>query len=150
MRFCLPGCTFLVLLLTLTACSEPKSRFATREVVMPDGRKIYAESAISAQDLLRGLMFRDEVAKDGGMLFFHNQMGRYTYFMYQVRVPLDIIWMDSTKRVVEIAANVPPCKEEKASQCPNYGGNQDAQFILELAGGMAEKYGVKVGTQIEF
>ena len=63
--------------------------------------------------------------------------------MYQVRIPLDIIWMDRYRAIVEIAANAPPCKTV-ASQCPHYGGNSErAQYVLELAGGMAAKYGLK-------
>lgn len=84
------------------------------------------------------------------MLFIHNKMGRYAYFMYQVRFPIDIIWMDARKNVVEVVANVPPCKEEKASACPTYGGKQDAQFILEVPAGKAAEYRVTVGSKIDF
>ncbi len=157
MRSDSPGCTKALLagllLLTsmfLNSCSGEKSRFGTRPVTMPNGDTVYAESAIEYAELLRGLMFRDSIPSDGGMLFIHNKMGRYGYFMYQVRFPIDIIWMDSKKNVVEVVANVPPCKEEKASACPTYGGNRDAQFILEVPAGKAAAYKVSVGSKIDF
>jgi hypothetical protein len=83
------------------------------------------------------------------MLFFHEREGNYSYWMYQTRIPLDIIWMDRYRRIVEISANAPPCKTV-ASQCRHYGGNQRAQYVLELAGGMASKYGLKAGDILEF
>ena len=44
--------------------------------------------------------------------------------MYQVKIPLDMVWMDKNRRVVEMAENVPPCKTAKASECPTYGGER--------------------------
>ncbi len=69
--------------------------------------------------------------------------------MYQVRIPLDMIWMDSDHRIVEISADTPPCNTAR-DLCPTYGGHARAQFVLELAGGMAAKYGLKTGDRIEF
>ena len=98
---------------------------------------------------MRGMMFRDSLAPDRGMLFVHPSPGAYVYWMYQVRIPLDIIWMASDHRIVEISADTPPCRT-KASECPQYGGHQRSQFVLELAGGMASKYGLKLGDTISF
>jgi uncharacterized membrane protein (UPF0127 family) len=118
-------------------------------VILPGGQKIKAERMVLTSDLARGMMFRDSLAADRGMLFFHEREGNYSYWMYQTRIPLDIIWMDRYRRIVEISANAPPCKTA-ASQCAHYGGNQRAQYVLELAGGMASKYGLKAGDILEF
>lgn len=122
----------------------------SRAVTMPNGDKVYAEMAIEYSEILRGLMFRDTLAKDRGMLFLHNKMGRYSYWMFQVKIPLDIVWMDSSKTVVEVLENVPPCPSAKSADCPQHGGTKDSQFVLELAAGMASKYGVTVGSKIDF
>ena len=142
-------CTIAAL---LVSCSnqEEADRFMARAVTLPNGSKIYAEMAIEYTEMVRGLMFRDSLAKDRGMLFIHNKMGKYPYWMYQVRIPLDIIWMNNDKQVVEVLSNVPPCPSAKSSECPTHGGAQDSQFVLELAAGMAAKYGVAVGTKIDF
>jgi uncharacterized membrane protein (UPF0127 family) len=121
----------------------------TRTVTLPGGRQVRAEVLINPQDLARGMMFRDSLAPDRGMLFLHREAGEYPYWMYQVRIPLDMIWMDSQRRVVEIAANAAPCQTEPG-QCPTYGGHHRAQYVLELAGGMAAKYGIKTGDTLEF
>jgi hypothetical protein len=123
--------------------------YQARVVTFPSGKQVHAESMLTEADMRRGMMFRDSIAPDRGMLFFHTVSGKYKYWMYQCRIPLDIIWMDRDRRIVEISADTPPCKTD-AKDCPNYGGSQEAQFVLELAGGMAAKYGLKTGDTIRF
>jgi uncharacterized membrane protein (UPF0127 family) len=136
----------------LTGCG-PKpvtlEDYGTRIVKLPNGKRVRAEVMIRQEDQARGMMFRDSLAPDRGMLFLEAAPGRYPFWMLRCRIPLDIIWMDHERRIVEISANTPPCKTE-ASECPTYGGHRDAQYVLELAGGMAAKYGLKEGDTLEF
>ena len=118
-------------------------------VTLPDGRQIRAEVLTRQDDMMRGMMFRQSLAPDRGMLFVHSSAGRYSYWMFQCLIPLDIIWLDAAKRIVEISADTPPCKGE-AKSCPSYGGNHDALYVLEIAGGMARKYGLKTGDSVRF
>ncbi len=139
-------------LLALSSCrSEPTvvDDLNTRTVILPGGQKIRVEVMTHPTDMMRGMMFRDSLAPDRGMLFVHGSPGNYPYWMYQVRIPLDIIWLDEKRRIVEISPDTPPC-QKKASECPSYGGNQKALFVLELAGGMAAKYGLKLGDTLIF
>jgi len=142
------------LALALTGCEGPttvtEDQFRSREISLPGGKKIRVEVVTHPIDMMRGMMFRDSLAADRGMLFIHGEPGNYSYWMYQVRVPLDIIWMDRSRRIVEISANTPPCKSEKGSECPKYGGTKKALFVLELAGGMAARYRLDVGGEISF
>ena len=122
----------------------------TRMVILPDGTRIQAESMRQRLDMGRGLMFRERLAQDRGMLFTHETPGRYSYWMYQVKIPLDIIWLDKQGVVVEVLAKVPPCPSKSARECPTFGGTQTAQYVLELAAGMAEKHGVRAGERLQF
>jgi uncharacterized membrane protein (UPF0127 family) len=143
----------ILLLLLLCGCGEKPTtldEFQTQEVTLPNGKHIRAEVMMKQEDMMRGMMFRDTLAADHGMLFLHGGPGNYPYWMYQVRVPLDIIWMDLNHNVVEISPETPPCKSSSARQCPNYGGHAKAIFVLELPGGAAAKNGVKVGERIGF
>src|ERR1035438_10061753 len=90
------------------------------------------------------MMFRDSLARGRGMLFIHQTPGLYPYWMYQTRIPLDIVWMDRSHRIVEISPDTPPCKT-KASLCARYGGHQTAQFVLELGDGEARRLGLSLG-----
>lgn len=123
---------------------------STRAVTLPDGSIVKAEILIKPEDLARGMMFRDSLDADRGMLFAHDKPGRYGYWMYQVRIPLDIVWIDAGRRVVEISANTPPCPSAKASECPSFGGTEEALFVLELKAGTAAQRKIARGTQIDF
>jgi hypothetical protein len=121
----------------------------SQDVALPGGQTIHVETMISRVDLMRGMMFRTSLAPDHGMLFVQKEPGLYSAWTYQVEIPLDMIWMDKSHQIVEIVENVPPCRT-KASQCPSYGGTKVAQYELELAGGMARKYGLQIGQRLEF
>jgi uncharacterized protein len=136
----------------LISCGEKPSSiedFHTRDVTLPGGRVIKAETMIDRLDLMRGMMFRTSLAADHGMLFVHAQPGKYSYWMYQTLIPLDMIWLDNGRNVVEIVENAQPCKTQ-ASKCPQYGGHESASYVLELAGGMAKKYALKQGDTLEW
>ncbi len=123
--------------------------YYTRVVTLPGGQKIRAEVVVHQTDMARGMMFRDSLEPGRGMLFMHARPGNHTYWMYQVKIPLDIIWMDSERTIVEISPDTPPCRT-KASECPHYGGTAVSQYVLELAGGSAAKYGLRIGDRLTF
>jgi uncharacterized membrane protein (UPF0127 family) len=143
----------LVMFLSMLAGCGQKTdavdEFRTTKVRLPDGVIIRAEVMRRPEDMMRGMMFRDSLPEDRGMLFIHGKSGKYTYYMFQVKIPLDIIWMDGRNTVVEISENTPPCTTN-ASQCPTYGGTKESLVVLELAGGAARKHGVVPGARLEF
>ena len=150
--------SMLLLLLALLALmgagcgnrpSDGPEVLGLQTVTLPDGQQIRAEVEMTDIDMQKGMMFRDSLARGRGMLFIHQTPGLYPYWMYQCMIPLDIIWMDSTRRIVEISPNTPACKT-KASLCPNYGGHQTAQFVLELGAGEARRLGLSLGQKLEF
>jgi uncharacterized membrane protein (UPF0127 family) len=141
----------LVLLILLASCDKPTTveDFYTSDITLPGGQVIKTEFVYDTAGALRGMQFRNSIAPDRGMLYAHRIPGKYGYWMYQTLIPLDMIWMDPKNKVVEIVENAPPCKTP-ASQCPHYGGNEVAQYVLELGAGMVKKYGVKVGDTINW
>lgn len=147
----------LSLCLGLTGCgrsSDPVEDFNSREITLPDGSLVKAEVMTNKTDMARGMMFRNTLPDGRGMLFIHATPERYPYWMYQVNVPLDIVWLNSQRRVVEIVENAPPCKG-KASECQEpgkgtYGGNEIASYVLELPGGYARKHGIVKGEFLRF
>lgn len=84
------------------------------------------------------------------MLFFHQQEAPASYFTFQVKIPLDIIWMDHDRRIIAIARGVPPCPAKVAAQCPVYGGRLPSLFVLETNAGFAQKNGLKPGDRLDF
>lgn len=122
----------------------------TVPVTLPGGDVIFAELVTTPQAQAQGLMFRAELASDRGMLFLFTEMAPRPFWMYQTVIPLDMIWLDHERRIVEIAPDVPPCPSKTPEACPNYGGNTASMFVLELAAGQAAARGLKVGGQIGF
>jgi uncharacterized membrane protein (UPF0127 family) len=84
------------------------------------------------------------------MLFTHPDEGIYHYWMYQTKMPLDIVWMDHDHRIVEMSLKTPPCPSKSARECPNYGGNFRSRFVLELNAGAAEANHLAVGQELVF
>ena len=87
----------------LTACSGPTTRpedIGTRLITMPGGQRVRVEVKIRPEDIMRGMMFREKLDPDRGMMFLHKPPGKYAYWMYQVKIPLDIIWMDEQGNIV--------------------------------------------------
>lgn len=151
------GLAWLALLLTVS-CGEPQPqatqggppRLPTTTVVLPSGAEIEAELAISSKDQARGMMFRSEVPPDTGMLFVGSRAAPRSFWMYQCLVPLDMIWLDGARRIVEIVREAPPCREDDPQRCPSYGGNANSVYVLELAAGQAAARGLEVGDQLVF
>lgn len=141
------GALLFSALLIASACSDNQTETGPT-ITLPSGAKIIAELAIQPEDQQRGLMFRQSLARDRGMLFVH-QSGQHPYWMYQCNFPIDIIWMDENRRVVEISPNTPPCKSE-AKDCPSYGGRETSMYVLEVAAGVASEQGVRVGSTLSF
>jgi len=139
-------------LFLLAACRSKNDagNLNTAEVTFPNGKTVIVETMLRDVDQMRGMMFRDSLAKDRGMLFVHTADENHPYWMYKVRIPLDIIWMDHSRRIVEIVANAPPCPSAPAHDCPSFGGHEKSRYVLELAGGGAAQYGVKIGDQLNF
>lgn len=141
------------LAIALGGCGEKASTIddlTSTEVTLPNGDKIRAEAMRTQSDLIRGMMFRDSLPQDRGMLFFLMRETPSPYYMFQVKIPLDIIWMDHDHRIVEMVRNVPPCPSTKAHECPTYGGKFPALFVLEANAGFAANHGLREGEKLEF
>jgi uncharacterized membrane protein (UPF0127 family) len=141
-----------VLLLLMAGCSGGNITYDVNITVVtfPNGTKITAETMRRDWELLRRMMYRESLAQDRGMLFVHPEENIFHYWMYQTKIPLDIIWMDHDRRIVEMSLNTPPCLSASASECTNYGGNFKSIFVLEVNAGVAEKNNVKVGDRLTF
>lgn len=151
------GLAWLALVLTV-GCGEPPPqatqaalpRLPTTTVVLPSGAEIEVELAITPQDQARGMMLRSEVPPDTGMLFVGDRAAPRSFWMYRCLVPLDMVWLDGARRIVEIVREAPPCREDNPQNCPSYGGNANSVYVLELAAGQALAQGLEIGDQLVF
>jgi len=114
-------------------------------VVLPSGAVYAVELARTPEEQAQGLMFRESLPERSGMIFLFSDARPHQFWMKNTMIPLDIVWLDGSGRVLFVSANTPPCR---ADPCPNYGPEVPAAVVLEIAGGMAAKESVVVGSTI--
>lgn len=91
-----------------------------------------------------GLSDRTELPSDSGMLFVFDEPGLYHFHMQDMQFPIDIIWMDEQKRVVDIAEDVAP-----ESYPQTFGPSSSAQYVLEVNSGFSAEHGISRGARAE-
>ena len=106
------------------------------------GERFTVEIADTREAQVLGLMFRESLEPDRGMLFIFPREAPRSFWMRNTRIPLDILYFDAELRLVSVAANARPCK---TAQCPSYPSEGPAQYVLELNAGVAGKLGVTRG-----
>ncbi len=137
----------------LAGCGEKASTMDdinSTDVTLRNGTKLVCETMRADIDLTRGLMFRDSLRPGHGMLFFYPANAKHQHWTYQIKFPIDTIWMDGDHIVVEIVADMQPCTAKAAGECELYGGKQLSHYSLEVPAGFAAKNGMKVGDRVDF
>jgi uncharacterized protein len=116
-------------------------------VTMPSGAVYRLELARTPEEQQQGLMFRESLPERAGMLFLFSEGSAHQFWMKNTMIPLDMIWLDRDGKVLFISADTPPCK---ADPCPSFGPTTPATNVLEIAGGMAKKEKIEVGSVLKF
>ena len=133
---------FLLCLLILTAFTACASDGPSVEL---GGKSFSVEVADTREKQALGLMFRDSMPADAGMIFLFPNEAPRSFWMKNCRIPLDIMYFDKELKMVSISANTPPCRIER---CPNYPSTGPAMYVLELNAGVAAELGVGPGDQL--
>ena len=129
---------------SLSACASTADNGTWVEL---KGKRFSVEIADDDAERARGLMFRDEMAADHGMIFVHDSEEPLAYWMKNTRIPLDIIYFDHDRKLVSVA-HAPPCSLD--DRCPPFPSEGPALYVLELNAGAAEALGVKAGDELKF
>lgn len=109
------------------------------------GERFSVELATTPKDQALGLMFRDSMDDDHGMLFLFPSAITRNFWMKNTRIPLDIFYFDEHLRLVSVAENTKPCRVER---CPSYSSAGPAMYVLELNAGKAAELEVKPGDEL--
>ena len=129
----------LLMLITCAAC------VAGGPSVEIGGKHFKVDIADTRDKQALGLMFRDSMAADHGMLFIFPTEAPRSFWMKNTRIPLDIMYFDEDFKLVSISADTPPCK---VTRCPSYPSAAPAKYVLELNAGTASELGVGVGDRL--
>ena len=114
--------------------------------VVLKGERFYVDLAQTQDQQALGLMFREEMADDAGMLFIFPVEGMRSFWMKNTRIPLDIFYFDAELKLVSVSENARPCKTRR---CPSYPSTGPAKYVLELNAGKAAELGVQPGDLLE-
>jgi uncharacterized protein len=102
------------------------------------------ELAVTAEEQARGLMFRERLHEDGGMLFIFEKDEPRSFWMRNTLIPLDIIFITSGLKVAHVHDFAKP-RDDTAILCP-----VGAKYVVEVNGGKAAACRIKPGTRIKF
>ena len=133
----------LPVLLLLSACASARAPW-----VEVGGERFQVEIADDDAERARGLMFRDAMPDDHGMLFIHDRQEPQAYWMKNTKIALDILYFDSERRLVTQQRDVPPCSA--GDRCPPYPSRAPARYVLELNAGQAARLKLGDGAELRF
>lgn len=130
----------LVLIAALAMAASPPPACVT-----PAGTRIVVEPAVTDEERALGLMFRDSLEADHGMLFVFQSEGTLPFWMKNTFIPLDFVWLSGSGTVVEVRPDVQPCRLDP---CPSYSNAAPARAMLEINAGAAARLGLKPGVRL--
>jgi uncharacterized protein len=136
--------TMLALLLVLATAAPVET---APQCVTPDGSRIVLELALTDQEKATGLMYRDKLAADHGMLFVFDRDDILAFWMKNTLIPLDIVWFDATGRVADVHPDAQPCRVDP---CPKYSNKLPARAVLLVNAGYAAAHGLTPGVAASF
>jgi uncharacterized membrane protein (UPF0127 family) len=137
----------ILFLLLVNIINQHEQLKINQDKVCFKSRCFNVEIADTVESRQKGLMYRDFLASNEGMLFIFDNEGIYPFWMKNTLIYLDIIWIDENKQVVYIQENALPCKEEN---CINYNPDKNALYVLEINAGKVKELGLKEGDNIIF
>ncbi|MBI1370855.1 MAG: DUF192 domain-containing protein [Planctomycetes bacterium] len=139
--------TTLALLLLLVGCKETPTAPPDKIQVTLGGQTISLELALTEAQIEHGLMERATLDANAGMIFVFKDAAVRDFWMKNCLIPIDVIFTDSTGRVVSIRTMTVPDKGDALP--PSYSSYWPAQFAVELNGGRAAELGIHEGDRLD-
>jgi uncharacterized membrane protein (UPF0127 family) len=129
-----------------TASAGPGEAQASSVVVDTGERKLTfrVELARTEPEREKGLMFREHLAPDAGMLFLFERPSVQTFWMKNTLIPLDMVFIGADREVVGVVANAEPLTLTARTV------GEPSQYVLEIGGGLAARLGIRAGERVEF
>jgi uncharacterized protein len=138
----------VALALVVIACAGiwAVSAMSHRRVAVAIGSSVVqAQIADTESSRQRGLSGVGYLAEGEAMLFVFETPGRWGMWMKDMKISLDMLWLDENKKVIYIERNVTPGTYPKT-----FVPDSDGQYVLELPAGYADKHGVGLGQTLAF
>lgn len=128
-----------VFLLAISAC------FMEKLSVIIQGHEFKVKAAGEGFSGHRGLMLQFGLPKDEGMLFVLEKQEPQSFWMKNMLIPIDMIFIDENMTVVDINRNAQPCSAER---CSSYLSSAPAKYVLEVNAGTCDSLNIRVGDTV--
>jgi len=129
---------FLIAVIFVSGCY-------TKDLVIFDNVTINVEIADSDEERANGLMFREFLGEDKGMLFVFDDSLPRIFWMKNTLIPLDIIFISEDFRIINIM-EAEPCEKEP---CEFYYSRGNARYVLEVNNGFSKNFNISVGKLVD-
>lgn len=116
--------------------------------VTVNGLVLVTDISVTNEQRTKGLSEKDDLAENEAMLFVFGNEAKHTFWMKDMKFPIDIIWLDSNGKIVHMEENLMPCP--LVLICPSYTPNADSQYVLETMAGFAQRHDISLGTNVKF
>ncbi len=135
---------FILLAVVTVGNSVSAADWTKVTVISGQTRHVFSvELAISPEEQTRGLMYRDFLAPNEGMVFIYKKASPRSFWMRNVPIALDIIFIGLDGHIINVVANAEPQTDTpRASASP-------ALMVLELMGGRAAELGIQAGDLVD-
>ena len=116
-----------------------------------NGFTFQVELALDNEQATLGLSYRELLPPGTGLLFVYPEERMRTFWMFEMRLPLDMVWIDGDCKVADISENVPfPEPGMKVSELPLYSPRVPVRHVLEINAGESRQYGIDIGDKVVF
>ncbi|MDO8553321.1 MAG: DUF192 domain-containing protein [Candidatus Micrarchaeota archaeon] len=134
----------IIIILVLLIVSQLKTDKRKLTFINKDGSEtsISVELSDNTVKQMRGLMFRNSLPQDEGMLFVFPDERTRSFWMMNTTIPLDAIHIDSTGKVVDII-EMQPCK---SLNCPSYPARKPAKYVIEVNQGFSKLHNITLNN----
>lgn len=107
------------------------------------------ETAATPEETRRGLMYREELEKNHGMIFVYEHEAPRSFWMKNTLIPLDIIFIDSNKEIINIEKAYPE-PNTSDSDLRRYSSDSPAQYVIEVNQNFTERNEIEKGDRVRF
>lgn len=119
-----------------------------KTIISINGFNVTMAIASTDEQRIKGLSGIEKLNENEGMLFLFDKPSKQGFWMNKMYIPIDIIWLDSSNKVVHIEKKLDPCKLFLA--CPVYNPQVDSLYVLELQSGFVDVHSIKKDMIINF
>ncbi len=140
----------------LLAPTSPEKNSSSTKIILPKNNSsltplktskgtLYVAVAKTPETRTQGLSGYTSLGADKGMLFIFPTPGEPDFWMKDMNFPLDMVWINSSRKIIGVSSNISPKTYPETFAPPG-----KIQFVLEVNAGIAEKFGMAVGTTVVF